>query len=255
MTKQQMLRCLYQNKRTEKKSKNKFVIMYKYHYHVCLVGDANTGKTSLVDRWVHNRFLNSSHEMTIGVDFATTRIDVQDDEPQTQVGFWDTAGQEIFQSITAAYYRQVAAIILVYSVKSRMSFQSLNGWLKRVRGEHTADKMPLIFVIGNKQDSSRLSRVTFDEAQEWCDRNHVDLHMQVSAKTGYKTVEALHDIVCRLRKRVQDGDWPATRAYGIGVNWNYVDDGGIFMGHNNNNNNNVTKKSVSSRALGCCRMQ
>jgi GTPase SAR1 family protein len=39
-----------------------------YIFKLIFIGDSNTGKTSIINRFVHNSF-NDSHVCTIGVDF------------------------------------------------------------------------------------------------------------------------------------------------------------------------------------------
>lgn len=38
---------------------------------------------------------------------------------------WDTAGQERFRSITSSYYRDADALLLVYDITNRTSFENI----------------------------------------------------------------------------------------------------------------------------------
>ncbi|NXU87978.1 RAB37 protein, partial [Xiphorhynchus elegans] len=38
---------------------------------------------------------------------------------------WDTAGQERFRSVTHAYYRDAQALLLLYDITSKMSFDNI----------------------------------------------------------------------------------------------------------------------------------
>lgn len=49
-----------------------------------------------------------------------------------QLQIWDTAGQERFRSITQSYYHSADALVLVFDVTSKESFNSLPSWLKEV---------------------------------------------------------------------------------------------------------------------------
>lgn len=46
---------------------------------------------------------------------------------------WDTAGQEEFDAITAAYYRGAHACVLAYSATDRDSFDAIPSWKLKVR--------------------------------------------------------------------------------------------------------------------------
>ena len=91
---------------------------------IVLIGESNTGKTSLLLRFSENIF--SDHYLcTIGVDFKTRTVRV-DGSQVVKVQIWDTAGQERFRSISHAYYRNSQGCIAVYDVTNRLSFESID---------------------------------------------------------------------------------------------------------------------------------
>ncbi len=64
---------------------------YDYICKILVVGDAGTGKSSLLVRHVDDDF-STDHLATIGVDFKLRTI--QHKDKTVKVQFWDTAGQE-----------------------------------------------------------------------------------------------------------------------------------------------------------------
>ena len=65
-------------------------------YKIVIVGNSNTGKTSLMNRYINDKF--TSHvPSTIGIDFTHKELG-----DETKLTIWDTAGQERFQSIGLA---------------------------------------------------------------------------------------------------------------------------------------------------------
>lgn len=46
---------------------------------------------------------------------------------------WDTAGQERFRSVTHAYYRDAHALLLLYDVTNKTSFDNIRAWLGEIR--------------------------------------------------------------------------------------------------------------------------
>ena len=63
---------------------------------------------------------------------------------------WDTAGQERFKSITKAYYRGANAVLFVYDVNNRESFDNIDKWLKDKQENSNIDDNQLMYLVGNK---------------------------------------------------------------------------------------------------------
>lgn len=63
------------------------------------------------------------------------RVDGED----VRLMLWDTAGQEEFDAITAAYYRGAHACVLAYSATDRDSFDAIPSWKQKVRLSCTRD--------------------------------------------------------------------------------------------------------------------
>ncbi|KAJ0669871.1 Ras-related protein Rab11B [Helianthus annuus] len=66
---------------------------YDYLFKLVLIGDSGVGKSNLLSRFAKNEF-NLESKSTIGVEFATRSIRVDDKIVKAQI--WDTAGQERF---------------------------------------------------------------------------------------------------------------------------------------------------------------
>jgi len=81
-----------------------------------MIGDKSVGKTSLVKRYIENTFSNMT-ESTIGAQFTSKIITIIPEGVQptsVKIQIWDTAGEEKFRSITPMYYKNAAAVALVY---------------------------------------------------------------------------------------------------------------------------------------------
>lgn len=76
-----------------------------------LIGEISVGKTSVMKRFVHNRF-ESSMKATIGADFMVKELELGNKSVTLQI--WDTAGGERFQSLGRAFCRGADCCVLVY---------------------------------------------------------------------------------------------------------------------------------------------
>ena len=130
---------------------------------VVLGGDANVGKTSLIERYCTCTF-DPQREMTIGVDFHL--YDVKIEQIAIRLVVWDLGGQERFSFARRAFYRGTQAVGLIFDVSNRASFYNLMRWWREARD--FAPNIPIL-LLANKTDLPR--QITREEslqvAQAW----------------------------------------------------------------------------------------
>ena len=78
-------------------------------------------------RFVKQKF-TEDYRVTVGADLFTYDITV--DGIKTQIALWDTAGQEKFQTIGAAFYRGSDACIVVGDYTNKKSLDAVTDWKK-----------------------------------------------------------------------------------------------------------------------------
>ena len=94
-----------------------------YHRKICLLGDFAVGKTSLIRRFVYNRF-DANYLATIGV--VVSRKKVTFPQGVVHLLIWDLAGGETFIHMEEAYYRGAAGALLAADVTRPDTFSLLN---------------------------------------------------------------------------------------------------------------------------------
>ncbi|XP_004596685.2 ras-related protein Rab-26 isoform X2 [Ochotona princeps] len=169
---------------------------YDVAFKVMLVGDSGVGKTCLLVRFKDGAFLAGAFISTVGIDFRNKALDV--DGTKVKLQLWDTAGQERFRSVTHAYYRDAHALLLLYDVTNRLSFDSIQAWLTEIK-EHAQHNVVLM-LLGNKVDSTQ-ERVVKREDGEKLAKEYGLPFMETSAKTGLNVELAFMAIAKELRQR------------------------------------------------------
>jgi len=163
---------------------------------VIILGDSGVGKTSLMNQYVNKKF-SASYKATIGADFLTKEVLVDDRLVTMQL--WDTAGQERFQSLGVAFYRGADCCVLVYDVNNSKSFETLDSW----RDEFLIQASPMdpenfpFVVIGNKIDVEESKRmIPTKRAQAFCQSKGGIPYFETSAKEAIN-VEAAFEVIAR----------------------------------------------------------
>lgn len=118
---------------------------------VIILGDSGVGKTSLMHRYVNDKY-SQQYKATIGADFLTKEVAVDDKVATMQV--WDTAGQERFQSLGVAFYRGADCCVLVYDVTNAKSFENIKTWRDEflVHANVSSPETFPFVILGNKVD-------------------------------------------------------------------------------------------------------
>ncbi|XP_052737508.1 ras-related protein Rab-37 isoform X2 [Bicyclus anynana] len=160
-------------------------------FTVMLLGDSGVGKTCMLVRFRDGTFLAGNYISTVGIDFRNKVVTVDGIKVKLQI--WDTAGQERFRSVTHAYYRDAHALLLLYDVTNKTSFDNIRAWLGEIR-EYAQDDV-VIMLLGNKSDSGLERAVRREEGQRLA-REYQVAFMETSAKTGLN-VEAAFAHVAR----------------------------------------------------------
>ena len=129
---------------------------YDEKIQIILVGESDVGKTSLIRRYTNNIF-NSNHLETIGIEFYSREERINN--KIIQIKFWDTAGQEIFHSLTKNFYRKADGIIIVYDITNKESFERVQDWIKSVYDNTETYKEIQMIIVGNKIDLEEMREV------------------------------------------------------------------------------------------------
>ncbi|KAL8141270.1 hypothetical protein V2J09_007291 [Rumex salicifolius] len=162
---------------------------YDYLFKVVLIGDSGVGKTNLLSRFAKNEF-NLESKSTIGVEFATRSINVDDKIVKAQI--WDTAGQERYRAITSAYYRGAVGALLVYDITRHVTFENIQRWLKELR-DHTESNI-VIMLVGNKADLRHLRSVSLDDAKSYADRENM-IFIETSALESTNVEKSFSEVL------------------------------------------------------------
>ncbi|PAV88557.1 hypothetical protein WR25_21846 [Diploscapter pachys] len=147
-----------------------------FRFKVILLGQGAVGKSSLLLRYVENKF-SLRHISTIQASFQSKTIEV--DGRQVELSIWDTAGQEKYHALGPIYYRGSQGALLLFDITDSRSFEKVKTWVKelqRVLGDSCA-----LMIVGNKLDLEKERTVTEQEARSYAETVNAQ-YMETSAK-------------------------------------------------------------------------
>lgn len=185
---------------TRQKKKEKIAVK-EYLFKVLVIGDLNTGKTSLIKRYVQHSF-SEQYRTTIGVDFALKVLE-HDEANRVRLQLWDIAGQEKSGNMTRVYYKDAVGCIIVYDVNNEESFKASERWKNDLDEKillPDGDRVPCL-LFGNKKDIDNETEAVHANMKDYCRSKGYSGWFEGSAKHNINIDEAFHFILSRILKK------------------------------------------------------
>ncbi|XP_013773242.1 ras-related protein Rab-21-like [Limulus polyphemus] len=183
-----------------------------HSFKVVLLGEGCVGKTSLVLRYVENKF-NDKHFSTLQASFLNKKLNIAG--KRVSLAIWDTAGQERFHALGPIYYRDSNGAILVYDVTDEDSFQKVKTWVKELRKMLGNDVC--LCIAGNKIDLEKDRAVSLEEADSYATSVGAK-HFLTSAKLNRGIEELFVDLAKRMIEIAESSDEHRVNSLGRGSN-------------------------------------
>lgn len=157
--------------------------MEKLSSKVIVLGDGAVGKTSIVHRYVTDKF-QKRYTATIGVDILNKAVKITKEvtDYEVNLNLWDIGGQDSFKLVRGKFYKQAIAALLIFDLTNKKSFDNLEDWIKEAI-DNVEQEIPFV-LVGNKLDLADSRAVSTEEIQKKAKELKIALVIETSAVTG-----------------------------------------------------------------------
>lgn len=158
---------------------------------VCLLGDPAVGKTSLIRRFVVDKF-DDKYISTLGtkVTKKTMTIDAGDAKVNMTLMIWDVLGQSDFKNVLMSAFQGAKGAMIICDITRRETLNNLKGWIERLFS--TTGPLPIV-ILANKCDLKGQAQFNSEDLESVA-RRYKAPHFLTSAKTGEHVNEAFYGI-------------------------------------------------------------
>jgi len=148
---------------------------------VCLLGDSQVGKTSLIRRYVHDQF-DDMYIMTFGAKVSSKNLNLYTDEEEITVSLaiWDIVGEHTRRFLQATHYKGSAGALIVCDCTRNTTYDHLESWIEAFN--QAAPYGKYVFLL-NKIDLQTKAEVKLEDIKSISDKYNGD-YFETSAKTG-----------------------------------------------------------------------
>ena len=144
---------------------------------IAVVGVGGSGRTSIIHRYVYDRFIEDYYEPYIEDNF---RKRIQYNGEDCYLEIIDAYGSDDFMALFDLVIRAANSIILVFSLTNRESFNEIRNYYNRILRIKDVDIFPCV-IVGNKVDLYESRAVSNDEIQNLASEIH-SIYFETSAK-------------------------------------------------------------------------
>ncbi len=168
-----------------------------YKFKICLIGEPAVGKTSLINKFVHNMF-DDKYITTLGTKNSTKKIKIKHPKYNVDVDIslviWDIMGQRGFRKLLQeAYFSGAQGIIAVCDNTRKNTLEDLDNWIDTVY--KVTEEIPIV-ILGNKCDLEGDQEVGLDVLTDFVSGYEKINSYLSSAKTG-ENVENAFIALCK----------------------------------------------------------
>jgi small GTP-binding protein len=171
---------------------------------ICLCGDGAVGKTSLINRYVHNVF-DESYLRTIGTKVSKKILEFQqgDTDVELNMQIWDIMGQPEFRDLLKdAYFFGASGVILVCDITRFNTYLNLEDWIDTVF--KTTGDIPIV-LFANKADMKDKMEVSEGHLSDFIAR-HKSQFYYTSARTGDHVEEGFLELSKKITENMMKDD-------------------------------------------------
>ena len=162
-------------------------IKYDYSLNYILVGDSSTGKSKIIDGFLHKEI---GYWRTFGIDYDLSTIQIEN--TIYKITIYDFGDDKNSRHINTRAMKNFGldCAIVVYDITNRESFEDVEEWINICKN-NCKENVSLV-LVGNKCEQEDGREVSYEEGQKLADKNGMKFY-EATYKTGKNINEIFLD--------------------------------------------------------------
>jgi len=165
-------------------------------YKICLFGDKQVGKTSLVNRFVTDRF-DFDLKPTLGAAIYVKNLELNNKAIKLQI--WDFGGEDKFRFLLKSYVYGSFGGIFMFDVTNAHSLNNIYDWLSVFRDslDYNFKEAPIL-LVGGKADLKNQRFFFSDDMKSYLASLKLFDYIECSSRTGDNVKFVFETIVSKI---------------------------------------------------------
>ena len=158
-----------------------------------IVGDTLTGKTTLINNYFSNKFINNTN-----IEFYSKIININNIDINCNT--WDIKGDNTYNNITNSYLKEPNAFIILFDITNSLSFINVSEWLERIyeynKIINNYEYYPIL-LLGNKCDLETNRKISYEKANNFAFKNKL-LYLEISTNNNDKVITSINTYIYNI---------------------------------------------------------
>jgi small GTP-binding protein len=170
-------------------------------FKICIIGDKNVGKTSLIQKSIQKEFNKKAKSRTY-IDIATKKLTINSSKVILQI--WILGCGPQFKFLFPLFTQGVSGSIFMYDITNYSSINNIETWLRTFKESLAPDRkrIPLI-MVGGKLDLYRKRIISRRYAKNIAKKYNFLKYFECSSATG-QNVDKIFEFLTRSILKYED---------------------------------------------------
>jgi small GTP-binding protein len=171
----------------------------KSTFKIIIAGDGGVGKTTLLYRYVEDRFKTDT-KMTIGVEIFRKTL-IFDSGSSCALQIWDFSGQERFKFLLQNFVMGASGALVLFDLTKRpKSLARIDDWVRIVQSQKK--NIPMV-LVGTKADLEEKILINQDAVSNLMEKYNFLTYFITSSKTGLNISQPFNLLTLELVKGIE----------------------------------------------------
>ena len=172
------------------------------NFKVIIIGNQSTGKTSLINKYVYNKFSND-YKATIVSQFDYKII--KKEEQNYRLSFWDLAGQDKNPEMIKLFSQDSNGVIICCEVNNIKSMKDTLIWKENLINSIDINKVTII-LCENKCDLLNRNDEQINILEKFSKENNFNKCFRTSSLSGYGIEDMMNYLFDDMIKKLDIND-------------------------------------------------
>ena len=165
---------------------------------IVFIGESGVGKTNLI-RVANDEPFKKEAYSTVSNSFLEKDIIVNN--KKYTYNLWDTAGQEVYRSLSKLYLENAKIVLIVFALDNKKSFKETDFWINNTK-ESLKEGKYMMALVGNKSDLFDEQEVSDEEVKKKAEELKIDFVITSAAIDAVGFRQFLEELIKKCIKNI-----------------------------------------------------